>query len=119
MIEKLKSPFYPDMDIVKEKLEEITSFFRLALNLRFISSRAGWTPGPLPVMQEKKVTAIIDEDYCLRFFRMDTENEFNKPYLKNPSRVFAYKDFNIEEIPDEKIDDFLMLLVFWLRYAIE
>ena len=126
MAERIKWPapentslFYPDMDIVKDKLEEITRFVCQALNLRVISSRAGWSVGPLPVVQEKKVTAIIDENQSLRFLRMDTKNEFNKPYFKNPSLVFAYKDFYIEEIPDEKIDDFLMLLEFWLRYAIE
>ena len=107
------------MDIVKDKLEEITRFVCFALNLRVISSRAGWIPGPLPVMQEKKVTAIVDEDYRLRFLRMDTVNRFNEPYFKNPSRVLAYKDFYIEEIPDEKIDDFLMILELWLRYAVE
>lgn len=113
------SSFYPDMDIVKSKLDQITDFVRLAINLKEICSRAGWTPGPLPVMHGKKITAIIDEDYRLKFLRMDTENKFNKPYFKTPSLVFAYKDFYIEEIPDEKIDDFLMILEFWLRYAIE
>ena len=126
MVEHIKWPmpensssFYQDMDIVKDKLEEITRFVCLALNLRVISSRAGWISGPLPVMQGKKVTAIIDEDYRLRFLRMDTVNRFNEPYFKNPSRVLSYKDFYIEEIPDEKIDDFLMILELWLRYAVE
>ena len=118
MPENTSSP-YQDMDIVKDKLEEITRFVCLALNLRLISGRAGWTPGPLLVMQEKKVTAIIDEDYRLRFLRMDTVNKFNKAYFKNPSRVLAYKDFYIEEIPDTKIDDFLMILELWLRYVVE
>lgn len=113
------SSSYQDMDIVKDKLEEITCFVCLALNLRVISNRAGWIPGPLPVMQGKKVTAIINEDYRLRFLRMDTVNRFNEPYFKNPSRVLAYKDFYIEEIPDEKIDDFLTILELWLRYAVE
>ena len=50
---------------------------------------------------------------------MDKVNQFNKPYFKNPSRVLAYKDFYIEEIPDEKIDDFLIILELWLRYVVE
>lgn len=126
MVERIKWPMpentsssYQDMDIVKDKLEEITRFVCLALNLRVISGRAGWIPGPLPVIQEKKVTAIVDEDYRLRFLRMDTVNGFNEPYFKNPSRVLAYKDFYIEEIPDEKIDDFLIILELWLRYVVE
>lgn len=126
MVERIKWPMpentsssYQDMDIVKDKLEEITRFVCLALNLRVISSRAGWIPGPLPVIQGKKVTAIVDEDYRLRFLRMDKVNQFNKPYFKNPSRVLAYKDFYIEEIPDEKIDDFLIILELWLRYVVE
>lgn len=126
IVERIKWPMpentsslYPDMDTVKDKLEEITRFVCLALNLRLISGEAGWTPGPLPVMQEKKVTAIVDEDYRLRFLRMDKVNQFNKPYFKNPSRVLAYKDFYIEEIPDEKIDDFLIILELWLRYVVE
>lgn len=65
------------------------------------------------------MTAIVDEDYRLRFLRMDKVNQFNKPYFKNPSRVLAYKDFYIEEIPDEKIDDFLIILELWLRYVVE
>lgn len=111
--------FYPDMDIVKSKLDEITDFARLAINLREITGRAGWTIGPLPIRQEKKVTAIIDEDRSFKFLRMDTVNELNQPFFEDPSRVFAYKDFYIEEIPDEKIEGFLMILEAWLMYATE
>ena len=50
---------------------------------------------------------------------MDTVNELNQPFFEDPSRVFAYKDFYIEEIPDEKIEGFLMILEAWLMYATE
>ena len=97
--------------IAKEIIDDVIYFLYLNLQGKNISENTGWTIGNFPINQGKKLLVVIrKEDHQFDFVRMDTIDDANKNYFEYPDSVVAYREFNLEKIPDKKYEAFLSML---------
>ena len=106
--------------IAKDIIDDAVYFIYLNLQDKNMSESTGWTKGNFPTNQGKKFTFVIrKEDHQVDFVRMDIIDDSNKIYFKYPDCVVAYREFNLEKIPDEKFEAFLSMLVshLWFEFG--
>lgn len=99
-------------ELGEDKIQEIIDFLR---NLyadkanRAICSKNGFvSDGNLEI--GKKVSLVIDRDQFGHLLRMDEVDSLNSEFLNKPETVLAYKNFPLDEIPDDWLDAFFIKL---------
>lgn len=99
-------------ELGEDKIQEIVDFFH-HLNdnwgNRAICLKNGFVSDGNPEIG-KKVSLIVDRDRHGHLVRMDKVDGSNSEFLNNQKTVFAYKDFLLDEIPDEWLDAFFIKL---------
>lgn len=118
-LEKLNEKYLEEYlaKLGEDKIQEIVDFFH-HLNdnwgNRAICSENGFvSDGNLEI--GKKVSLIVDRDRRGHLLRMDEVDSLNSEFLNNPETVLAYKNFPLDEIPDDWLEAFFIKLKIRLQ----
>lgn len=109
-LEDLNDKYFEELG--ETKIQEILDFFHSLnenKNNRAICLKNGFvSDGNLEI--GKKVSLVIDRDQCGHLLRMDEVDSLNSEFLKKPETVLAYKNFPLDEIPDDWLNAFFIKL---------